>query len=199
MATTDITYHGDLAAKLVQADQITPYPSNPKQGNVTAVAESISTNGVYRPIYVQTSTGYIIAGHHVFYALTIELGQTTVPVVYLDVDDERARRIRLADNKIPELGGYDDRLLAEELAALETLDGTGYDVGDLEALEKLLEREHDAGSSDDVDEGVLDDTDEAGWPLIRCRVSPELHQRWVLIEADNDAQRVGLLLDAAGF
>lgn len=199
MTTIDITYHGDLDSALVPAAQVKPYPTNPKQGNVAAVAASIRTNGVYRPVYVQTSTGHIIAGHHVFYALTDELGQDQVPVSYLDVDDDRASRIRLADNKVAE-GGYDDRLLAEELAALESLDGTGYDVGDLEALEKLLARElSERPASSDAAERVLEDTDEAGWPLIRCHVHPDVHKRWGLIEADKDTQRVGLLLDAAGF
>lgn len=61
-----------------------------------------------------------------------------VPVIWVDVDDERARRILVADNRTTRLGHDDPEALASlltELAETEGgLDGTGFDGDDLDAL-----------------------------------------------------------------
>lgn len=46
---------------------------------------------------------------------------TSVPVVWLDVDDATAKRIMLADNRTADLATYDEQILAEALASLEGL------------------------------------------------------------------------------
>lgn len=114
-------------------------PSNPRLGDHEAIVDSIRTNGVYSPVKVQRSTGYVLAGNHTFDAIT-DQGGTHMPWVWLDVDDDEARRIMLADNRTAELGGYDDRLLLEAVraaaAADQLLAGTGYSTDDLAELER---------------------------------------------------------------
>lgn len=132
--TTDL---GDLAIQHVPVGEIDPHPENANRGDLDAIKESIRINGYYAPILVQSSTGYILAGNHRYRAAT-ELGHQQVPVIYLDVDDEAAKRIMVADNRTTRLGSDDDALLASLLAEIgegETgLLGTGYTHADLQTL-----------------------------------------------------------------
>lgn len=102
--------HEELKIVLVDRDQLIPYPGNARRGNVNKIAESITENGYYDPIKVQRSTGYVVAGNHRLQALEL-LNWPVVPVIYLDIDDTRARLILLADNKASDDAVYDDPAL----------------------------------------------------------------------------------------
>lgn len=131
-----VPMHDELADHLVPIDKVAEHPENPRQGQVQRIAESVRTNGVYKPIVVQRSTGYILSGNHTYRAIT-EAGASRVPVTYVDVDDVRARAILLADNRTSELGTFDEVQLAElltELSAEGDLAGTGYTEEDLSDL-----------------------------------------------------------------
>lgn len=57
--------------------------------------------------------------------------------MWVDVDDDRALRILLADNRTNDLASYDDTVLASllsDLANTSDLTGTGYDGDDLDQL-----------------------------------------------------------------
>lgn len=66
-------------------------------------------------------------------------------MVWVDVDDERATRIMLADNQTANLASYDDgalaALLVELAATAEGLAGTAFDADDLDDLLSKLEDE----------------------------------------------------------
>lgn len=128
----------ELAYLTVPIDEVSNHPRNVRQGDVGAIAESLKEHGQYRPIVVQRSTGYVLAGNHTLKAAKA-LGWKKVAVTYVECDDERALRILLADNRTNDLATYDDGALAEllkELTESETgLAGTMYD-GD--ALDQLL-------------------------------------------------------------
>jgi len=128
---------GDVKVHYALVDEIEPHPDNANVGNVEAIAESIRVNGFYAPIIVQASTGYIIAGNHRFKAAN-SLGYEQVPVVYLDVDDEEAKRIMVADNRTTRLGHDDTALLTSLLEDLGESDlglmGTGYTHAELQTL-----------------------------------------------------------------
>lgn len=121
----------------VGIDEIRPHPSNPRLGNVSAIRESIEKNGFYGAIVVQSSTGHVLAGNHRWMAAKAQ-GMATVPVIYVDVDDDRALRILLGDNHASDIGAYDDDALGSLLASLALteggLDGTGYTGDDLSRL-----------------------------------------------------------------
>lgn len=123
--------------ELVDVDRLSPHPRNPRQGDVGAIASSIDANGFYGAVIVQRSTGTILAGKHRWDAARAE-GLAQVPVLWVDVDDERATRIVLADNRTADLAAYDDVLLSELLAELAQSDaelaGTGWTGDDLDAL-----------------------------------------------------------------
>ena len=137
--------HDSLGALLEDVDTLRPHTDNPRNGDLDAIAESILVNGLYRPVYAQRSTGMILAGNHT-YAAALGLGATRLPVVWLDVDDRLATRILLGDNRIADLGDYDQAQLLDVLHLLQIeedgLLGTGYvdeDVAHIEALLAMIE------------------------------------------------------------
>ncbi len=123
--------------EVVPLDKVRLHPRNPNRGEVGEIAESIRHNGFFGAIVAQRSSGYILAGNHRYQAAA-QRGLKDVPVVWVDVDDEQALRILVADNQTQRLGEDDPHTLAAALQSLlkdtGTLDGTGYGIGDLEAL-----------------------------------------------------------------
>lgn len=148
--------HDSLLHLLTPVDSLRPHPDNPKNGDVDAIADSMRANGVYRPVFAQQSTGRILAGNHTYAAMLAD-GHDAVPVVWLDVDDNEARRILLADNRTADLGRYDDSLLLAALHATDTLAGTGYSPEDLAALEAALAGPGTPQPGDDTDRPNLSD------------------------------------------
>lgn len=118
---------------LVPVNQLKGYDKNPRKGNVKAIAESLEVNKQYRPIVVQKSSGKILAGNHTWLAAK-QLGWKEIAVVFVDVDDDAAKRIVLADNKTNDLADYDNAILAELLRDLGGASGTGYSDADMEAI-----------------------------------------------------------------
>jgi hypothetical protein len=126
-----------LEGLLTDVTKLRPHPRNARMGDTDAIVESIVTNGLYRPLYVQRSTGIIVAGNHT-YAAALELGATELPVVWLDVDDRQAEKIMLADNRTADRGGYDMGLLLDLVTSLgDDLIGTGYSTADLDSIRHL--------------------------------------------------------------
>ena len=130
-------------------DQLTEHPDNPRRGDETVLEQSMAAHGFYGAVIAQRSSGRIIAGNHRA-RVARRRGETAVPTILLDVDDDQARRILLIDNRSSDLATYDDRQLAALLVELESTAGTGFDAGDLERL--LLELEPDPDQPDPADE-----------------------------------------------
>lgn len=126
-----------LEVTSVSVTELTQHPDNANNGDVDALEESIEINGFYAPITVQRSTGHILAGNH-RYLVALRKGTRELPVIYLDVDDEAAKRIMLADNAITRRGFDDEAQLADNLQELYATDlalhGTGYTMKDYEKL-----------------------------------------------------------------
>lgn len=117
----------------VLAETLKEYPGNPRKGNIDKIKESLIANGQYKPIVIQESTGYVLVGNHTLKAIK-QLGWDFVDVVELDVNDEEAKRIVLADNRTSDESSYDYNLLGEMLKSMPTLEGTGYDQAALDQL-----------------------------------------------------------------
>lgn len=161
-------------------DTLQPYHQNPRRGDTQAIADSLERNGQYRPIVVNKGThtsrpNEVLAGNHTL-AAAQQLGWKTIATYIIDVDDETATRIVLADNRTADLGTYDDDTLLELLETIDhDLDGTGYTYDDLEALQAL-----NAGAP------TLEDLEaEYGEPqasdthiTIRIPASPTTAQQW---------------------
>ena len=121
----------------IKISTIRTYDKNPRIGNVDIIAESLSKNGQFKPIVVNKRTMQVLAGNHTYLAAR-SLGWETIYASYIDVDDDTAKRIVLADNKTSDMGTYDDSILAELLASLPEVTGTGYSVAEVDDLMKSI-------------------------------------------------------------
>jgi 16S rRNA G966 N2-methylase RsmD len=137
----------------VPIDDLTRYPGNARRGNVEEIRASVRRYGQYRALVVRrTPDGalVVLAGNHTRDALHAE-GHTHARCELLECDDDEARRINVTDNRMADLGDYDNDALAALLAPMAgDLDGTGFTDADLAALL----------AADDADDGhgaALDD------------------------------------------
>lgn len=124
--------------KNVSVDELTVYPGNPWIGDVSSIAESIRANGFYGSVIVQKSSGYILAGNHRAQA-AFDVGLKEVPCTIVDVDDERASRINIADNRTGQKGNFNDPLLYERLSELSDVQGTGFNEDDMAEIIARME------------------------------------------------------------
>lgn len=127
-----------VSTEIVALSDLKPYPKNARIGDVNVIAESLQTNGQYRPIVVNKRTNEILAGNHTWKAAK-QLGWKKIAVAWVDVDEREAKRIVIADNRTHDLGMYDNDALANLLMSLPDLEGTGYTEWDLEHLEGLFD------------------------------------------------------------
>jgi hypothetical protein len=110
-----MTIRAEIESLAVAIDSVQPHPRNVRQGDVGAISISLEAHGQYKPILVQKSTGYIVAGNHTWQAAKA-LGWSEIAVQHLELDDDKAVRILLADNRSTDLASYDDHALAELLS-----------------------------------------------------------------------------------
>jgi ParB-like chromosome segregation protein Spo0J len=138
--------------RIVRMDEIHPHPQNPNRGNIGAISESIESNGFFGIVGFQKSSKSIIFGNHRYLA-AIENHAETIPALEIDVDDERAYRMMLVDNRVATFAENDSELLADILQHLaqtpDALQGTGFTS---EYLDELLEElGHISQEFDDVE------------------------------------------------
>ena len=148
-------------------EQLTTYHQNPRQGDTGTIAESLRTNGQFRPLVVNkgTHTGRpyeVLAGNHTLLAAReLDGTQDAFPRLdcyVIDVEEDHARRIVLADNRTSDLATYDNHELVELLTATDDLAGTGWVEDDIELLAGLAEGEPGPGELEAMD----DEDTEAG-------------------------------------
>lgn len=129
--------------EMIPIGRLTPHPRNANEGDYGAIETSMKANGFFGALVCQKSTGYILCGNHRFLVAEL-LGYRELPVTWVDVDDDRALRILLADNRTARAGHDNPAKLAELLAEMQnetgTLDGSGYDTDFLDDLLLDLER-----------------------------------------------------------
>jgi DNA modification methylase len=137
--------------------RLKPYARNAKthgDDQVAKIAASMAQFGWTVPVLVG-GDGEVIAGHGRILAAT-HLGLTDAPVIVLDHLTEAQRRAyRIADNKLTELGAWDETLLAGELQELlaEDFDLSVVGFSDAE-LDALLAGEGDAAGGNEGEDEV---------------------------------------------
>lgn len=137
--------------KAFAPSELALYHRNPRVGSVTEIEDSLRAHGQYRPIVVNAGThtgraNEVLAGNHTVKAfrnlIEREPGDPrwrSIDAYMIDVDDDRAARIVLVDNKTADLGGFDDTALADLLSGLPDLTGTAYTDDELSDLLAGLE------------------------------------------------------------
>jgi hypothetical protein len=126
------------AAEWVDPGTLNPWDRNPRknEGAVAKVAESIKRFGFGAPLVARRSTRELIAGHTRLKA-ALKLGLDRVPVRFLDLDEQQAHLLALADNRLGEIAEW-DMPSVESLSkdfTLKDIDFTGFslknfDLGD---------------------------------------------------------------------
>jgi len=113
-----------LAVDDVPIDQLKPDPRNARvhsRKQIRQIARSIESFGFNVPVLVGANLN-VIAGHGRVLAAK-HLGLTEVPTIRLDhLTESQRRAFMIADNRLTEIAVWDDRLLAEQLKELASVD-----------------------------------------------------------------------------
>lgn len=170
MATTKNKTHSIIIeTKTVPTSSLRIFYKNPRIGNVEEIAKSLHINGQYRPIIVNigTKTGRkneILAGNHTYKGACKALKWSTrtkngkvksydkpawdkIDASFVDVTDDEATKIVLADNRTAELGGMDEGMLAELLKSIDDFGGTAYSELDFNEIIKNVDASLQESSS----------------------------------------------------
>ena len=154
-------------------ERLKPYAKNAKMhgaDQVAKIAASMAEFGWTVPCLV-SDDGELIAGHGRVLAAE-KLGLKDAPVIVLGhLTDEQRRAYRIADNKLTELGEWDEAVLSGELQLLAAEDFDlaliGFDDAELDALLSGLDEETDTEGEDDIPEPPEDPVSRPGdlWTL----------------------------------
>ncbi len=128
-----------------------PYPRNARthsQKQIQQLAASIREFGFTVPVLIDAD-GMILAGHaRIEAAKLLDLKQ--VPTIQIDhLSEAQKRAYILADNRLAELAGWDNELLAVELQFLSEIDVefdveiTGFETADIDIIVQGAEAETD--------------------------------------------------------
>ena len=137
-------------------DRLRPYERNPRthsEAQVDQIAASMVEFGWTNPVLVDEQGG-VLAGHGRLLAAR-KLGLAEVPVIRFEhLSEAQKRAYLIADNQLALEAGWDEELLAAELAWLRDerfdLDLVGFDATELERL--LAIADGDSASEDAEDE-----------------------------------------------
>ena len=174
-----------ISVEYINLDDIVEADSNPKDHDLGVLYQSMKRFGFTEPIMMNEHTGKLLAGHGRLQALKMikdngetapkridvqkDTGDDTIEYWYVPVitgisieNVGEAQAYLLADNRITELGGWKPMDLMESLSDIieetGTLDGTGYDLEDVETI--LGDMESTTFTvSDEVVQDVKDETE----------------------------------------
>ena len=146
-------------------DRLIPHARNARthsEDQIAQIAGSIAEFGFVNPVLVGDD-GVIVAGHGRVLAAR-KLGLAHAPVIVLShLTPTQRRALMIADNRIAQNAGWDDEMLAAELAALRDEDVDlgmlGFDEGE---LDRLLDGTAEDG--EDADEAPEPPTDPVSRP-----------------------------------
>jgi ParB-like nuclease domain len=197
-------------------DSITEHPANPNEGDIGALHEMIDTNDFYGAVLVQEKTPdgemrmRIVAGNHRHRTLK-QKGKHIVPAFLCVMDDERALRILLGDNKSRDRASTNEDTLARTLQALNAhtgnLSGTGFDTDDLQdILKRLSTREKETKSTENGQPPSpytkAEKSEALSWPVIQIRVPPALLAEFtdqMTLESGKPWERLAKILERAPY
>ena len=139
--------------KDLQAWDRNPRVHSPEE--VRAISRSIEMHGWGNPVLAQDGSNRVIAGHGRIKAAK-KNGLRQVPVVFLEISDDQANSLSVADNKIADLGAYDDEKMKDLLVEFRDrevdLEALGFTADD----EWLAAIEGGSGGSSGPVEGLTD-------------------------------------------
>ena len=101
----------------IDINLIKPYKNNPRKNqNIDKVANSLKEFGFRQPIVIDKNYN-IIVGHTRFQAAK-QIGLTKVPIHIANLNKEKIKAYRIADNRVNQESDWDYELLHKELKDL---------------------------------------------------------------------------------
>lgn len=123
---------GTVKIEYTPLTEIDRWPRNPKLHDVRQLSASVERFGFVQPFLVDEKTGRLVAGHGRLETLTSMKQRGTPPPEYVQVQggdwlvpvvrgvafesEQEAEAYLIADNRLQEIGGWDDKMLARMLA-----------------------------------------------------------------------------------
>lgn len=147
--------HPSLQELAFPVDKLELLPGNPRRGNVQAVINSYEEFGQLKAIVGRMlpdgEHAVITAGNTQLQAAR-KLGWSHIAVVLVDHDDDKAAAFAIADNRIHDMGEYDDEAYVEMLNQIrhddDLLKAAGFDLIEIAEMEDRL---------DGLVDGMIDD------------------------------------------
>jgi ParB-like chromosome segregation protein Spo0J len=143
-----------LEKLLTPIEKIQVAKSNPRRGDIDAVARSYKTFGQRKPIVVRKEKGgkgTAIAGNHQLQAAR-KLGWTHIAAIWVEEDEMVSKAFALADNRTHDLGTYDTvallALLEEVKGEEKLLAATAYTEDDMSDLVASIEEDTEISIDD---------------------------------------------------
>ena len=140
MAKTTATKNRLGLVQYFSVEQLKPDPANPRKHSdrqIRALVKSIKAFGFIVPVAIDNEN-HVVAGHARLDAAK-KIGMTEVPVLCLEhLSPAQIKAFMIADNRLSELGTWDDKLLGEQLHSLTILDldfdleATGFTIGEID-------------------------------------------------------------------
>ncbi len=124
----------------IKVEDLKPYARNTRihgKRNLEAIKKSLDAFGQTKPIVVRKETHEILCGNGTYEA-AVALGWKEIQCHVIDIDEERAKALMIADNRTSDLSENDEKNLLDMLQEMDAdmLDLTGYDN---EELDKMLQ------------------------------------------------------------
>ena len=129
-----------IPTKYIEIDKVKKADYNPRKINkkdFENLKNSIKKAGCIRDLVINKRTNTLVSGHQTLDACK-ELGYKILPYKEIDVDLKTEKALNIAINKIQ--GDWDYDLLSPMLSELNNgniLDITGFDVSDVDMMERL--------------------------------------------------------------
>jgi hypothetical protein len=162
---------GEITVEYVDFNEIRKWPRNPKDHDLHEIRKSFYRFGFIKPVLIDEGTKQLVAGHGRLDTLKILRDNAKEPPrgVKVEGDDTwlvpvlrgvqfdnpaEAEAFLLADNRLSEIGGWNQDLLAEMLGEIvdvdDALEGVGFDIADVMAMiaDHELDLDADVGASE---------------------------------------------------
>ena len=189
---SDLPIIGPESIEYIALADLVPHDRNARTHSskqLKQIADSITRFGFTNPVLVDGDNS-VVAGHGRIEAAKL-LGMTRVPALRFEHMTEAEKRAYvIADNRLAELAGWDNSLLALELEAIAELDHdfelalTGFDPAEVEALFNSLDADAPTEDAVEVDESApvvteVGDIWKLGDHMITCgdATEPEVYRR----------------------
>ena len=128
----------EMKIERVKVEDLKPYERNTRvhnKRNLEAIKKSLDAFGQTKPIVVRRETMEILCGNGTYEA-ACELGWKEIDCHLIDIDENRAKALMIADNKTSDLAETNEKNLLDLLQEMDSdlLELTGFDNAELDKM-----------------------------------------------------------------